>query len=228
VLDPGHGGIDPGAERDGYREADLMLTFAQELRDILVRAGNFEVILTRDDDSFVPLETRVSIAQAVSADVFISLHADALAEGRAEGATVYTLAERASDDASRKLAERHDRDDLLAGVDLSDQDDVIANVLLDMARTETHPRTLRLADALVGRFQASVGMHKRPHLKAGFSVLKSADVPSVLLELGFLSSPSDREKLLDPAWRSKAAQAVRTALDSWVTEERAVAVQARQ
>lgn len=228
VLDPGHGGIDPGAVRDGLHEADLMLSFAQELRDVLVRAGGFEVVLTRDDDSFVPLESRISIARAVAADVFISLHADAISEGHAEGATVYTLAERASDEASVKLAERHDRADLLAGIDLSDQDDVIAAVLLDMARTETVPRTDRLAGALVSRLQKSIEMHKRPRMEAGFSVLKSADVPSVLLELGFLSSPKDRANLVDAEWREATAQAIRDALVTWVDEERAIAVKTRQ
>lgn len=227
VLDPGHGGIDPGAVRDGLHEADLVLKFAHELRDVLVRAGGFEVVLTRDDDTFVPLETRISIARAVAADVFISLHADALSEGHAEGATVYTLAERASDEASVKLAERHDRADILAGVDLSDQDDVIAAVLLDMARTETEPRTDRLADALVTRLQKTIEMHKRPRMEAGFSVLKSADVPSILLELGFLSSPKDRANLVDFDWRQTAAQAIRDALLAWVDEERSVALKTR-
>ena len=227
VLDPGHGGIDPGAERDGHREADLMLAFAQELRDVVVRAGGFEVVLTRDDDTFVPLETRISIARAVAADVFLSLHADALSEGQAHGATLYTLAERATDEASLKLAERHDRADILAGVDLSDQDDVIASVLLDMARTETEPRTDRLADALVTRLQKSIVMYKRPRMEAGFSVLKSADVPSILLELGFLSSPKDRANLVDAKWRHSAAQAIRDALGTWVETERDVALKTR-
>ncbi|GAA3873849.1 N-acetylmuramoyl-L-alanine amidase [Celeribacter arenosi] len=215
VLDPGHGGIDPGAERDGHREADLMLTFARELSDVLLRAGHFDVTLTRTDDSFVPLENRITVARTAGADVFISLHADALAEGRAEGATLYTLADRASDMASRKLAERHDRADLLSGIDLSGHDDVIATVLMDMARTETRPRVERLATALVDQLSASVGMHKRPRLEAGFSVLKSPDIPSVLLELGFLSSPKDRANLTDPAWRTKAAWAIRDALLEW-------------
>ncbi|PTQ75395.1 N-acetylmuramoyl-L-alanine amidase [Celeribacter persicus] len=219
VLDPGHGGIDPGAERDGVREKDLMLTFARELQDVLNRAGGFEVTLTRTEDVFVPLETRLTLAREAEADVFLSLHADAIAEGRAEGATIYTLAERASDAASQKLAERHDRADLLAGVDLTGQDDVIATVLMDMARTETIPRTDRLADTLVQYLEESVGMHKRPRLEAGFSVLKAPDMPSVLIELGFLSSARDRARLKDPAWRTKAAWAIRDALSSWEDEE---------
>ncbi|MCA0043632.1 N-acetylmuramoyl-L-alanine amidase [Celeribacter litoreus] len=219
VLDPGHGGIDPGAEREDVKEADIMLTFARELEDVLNRAGRFEVTLTRTADVFVPLETRISLAREAEADVFLSLHADAIAEGRAEGATVYTLAARASDTASQKLAERHDRADLLAGVDLSATDDVIAAVLMDMARTETVPRTDRLADSLVKELQDSVGMHKRPRLEAGFSVLKAPDLPSVLIELGFLSSEKDREKLADPAWRTKAAWAIRDALFRWEDAE---------
>ncbi|WP_417239740.1 N-acetylmuramoyl-L-alanine amidase [Celeribacter halophilus] len=220
VLDPGHGGIDPGAERDGVQEKTLTLTFARELQDVLNRAGGFEVTLTRTEDVFVPLETRLTLAREAGGDVFISIHADAIAEGRAEGATIYTLAARSSDAASQKLAERHDRADLLAGVDLTGQDDVIASVLMDMARTETTPRTDRLADTLVTYLEESVGMHKRPRLEAGFSVLKAPDMPSVLIELGFLSSAKDRAKLVDPAWRMKAAWAIRDALLDWEEQER--------
>lgn len=227
ALDPGHGGVDPGAERGGQKEADLMLTFARELQDVLTRAG-LQVILTREADVFVPLETRMTLARQGGADVFLSLHADAIAEGRAEGATVYTLAERASDIASQKLAERHDRADLLAGVDLTGTEDEIATVLMDMARTETEPRTDRFADLLVGHLNEAVGMHKRPRLEAGFSVLKSPDMPSVLLELGFLSSAKDRANLNDPAWRARAAWAVRDALVSWVEAERQAAGKLRQ
>jgi N-acetylmuramoyl-L-alanine amidase len=140
VLDPGHGGIDPGAERDGQTEAKLMLTFARELKEALLRDGRFKVVMTRDDDVFVPLETRMSLARAAGATVFLSLHADALAEGEAQGATVYTLSDEATDEAAQALAERHDRDDLLAGLDLSAQDDLVVTVLMDMARTETAPQ----------------------------------------------------------------------------------------
>ena len=159
--------------------------------------------------------------------MFLSLHADALSEGYAEGAAIYTLAERASDEASIKLAERHDRADILAGVDLSDHDDVIASVLLDMARTETVPRTGRLATALVERLDKSIGMHKRPRMEAGFSVLKSADVPSVLLELGFLSSAKDRANLLDSDWRATAAVAIKDALMDWMSLEQQMSQKVR-
>ncbi len=221
VLDPGHGGIDPGAERGEVAEADLMLTFARELKEALLRAGGFEVVLTREGDEFVPLEARISIARAAGADVFLSLHADALVAGRATGATIYTLSERASDIASQKLAERHDRADLLAGVDLTRQDDVIAGVLMDLARTETAPRTDALADALVEGLASTIGVHKRPRLSAGFSVLKAPDIPSVLIELGFMSSPSDLTQLQDPQWRRRAAGGIVQALRSWAAEDAA-------
>jgi N-acetylmuramoyl-L-alanine amidase len=224
LLDPGHGGIDPGAERDGHTEAQLMLTFARELKEVLVRDGGFEVAMTRDDDIFVPLETRITLARAAGAHVFVSLHADALAEGEAVGATLYTLSDEASDEAAAALAERHDRDDLLAGVDLADQDDVVAHVLMDMARTETQPRTDRLALALETAIKAAdLKMHRRPRQSAGFSVLKSPDIPSILIELGFLSSARDLARLTDPDWRAKMAVAIRDGLRTWAAEDAALA-----
>ena len=222
VLDPGHGGIDPGAERDGTSEARLMMVFARELKEVLLRDGGFKVALTREEDVFVPLETRISVAHQVGAQVFISLHADALSEGEAVGATVYTLADDASDAASATLAERHNRDDLLAGIDLRQQDDVVVQVLMDMARTETKPRTERLAGALVAAIKgAAIKMHRHPQQEASFSVLKSPDIPSVLLELGFLSSASDMARLSDRDWRFKTAEAVRDGLKAWAADDAA-------
>lgn len=221
VLDPGHGGIDPGAERGDVIEADLMLSFSLELQELLLRTGAFEVVLTREDNSFVPLETRVSIARHAGADAFLSLHADSLIEGRASGATIYTLSDSASDVASQKLAERHDRSDLLAGVDLTEQDDEVATVLMELARRETAPRSNKLADALVVGLKSTVGTHKRPKLTAGFSVLKAPDIPSVLVELGFLSSPRDLKQLQDKEWRLSAASGIRDALSKWAIEDAA-------
>jgi N-acetylmuramoyl-L-alanine amidase len=228
VLDPGHGGIDPGAERDGQTEAALMLTFARELKDLLLRDGTFQVVMTRNEDVFVPLESRISVARAAGADVFVSLHADALAEGEAVGATLYTLSEEASDAAAKALAERHDRDDLLAGVDLTEQDDLVATVLMDMARTETAPRVDRLALALAASIATNdLTMHRRPIQTASFSVLKSPDIPSILVELGFLSSEADLERLGDAGWRATMALALRDGLVAWADEDAALA-QARQ
>lgn len=220
VLDPGHGGIDPGAERDGATEAALVLGFARELKEALLRQGGFTVVMTREEDVFVPLETRISIARAAGAHVFLSLHADALAEGEAVGATVYTLSDDASDRAAQTLAERHDRADLLAGVDLTEQDDLVAGVLMDMARTETVPRVERLSAALVTAIKgAGLRMHRHPHQEAGFSVLKSPDIPSALLELGFLSSARDLARLQDAAWRAKMAAAIVAGLKDWAAKD---------
>lgn len=205
VLDPGHGGIDPGAQAGDITEAELMLLFAGDLASVL-RARGYSVALTRDMDVYVPLETRVSLAREAGADLFLSLHADALAEGRASGATVYTLSAEAQAAASRTLAQRHARDDLLAGVDLSHHDDEVAQVLMSLARAETQPRADRLADAIVDHLgQATGNLHKRPRLSAAFSVLKAADIPSVLVELGFLSNEYDRMMLQDSEWRGVAA-----------------------
>lgn len=217
VLDPGHGGIDPGAERDGYQEKDLILSFAKQLKEVLVRSGRFEVVLTREDDSFVSLERRIAIAHEVGAHVFISLHADALAEGNAHGATVHLLRDSASDEASQQLAERHDRDDILSGVDLSGQDDVVAGILMDLARQETQPRAQQLAKNLVqGLRAARVPMNNKPIRHASFSVLKSADIPSVLLEVGFMSSNRDLKNLTDQNWRLETSVAIRDALRAWM------------
>lgn len=223
VLDPGHGGIDPGAERDGHSEADLVLTFARELREALIADGRFVVVMTREEDVFVPLETRISIARAAEAHVFVSLHADALAEGEAEGATIYVLDETATDEAALALAERHDRDDLLAGLDLTGQDDRIARVLIDMARAETAPRVTRLSAALAKALdQNDLKTHPKPEQGGGFSVLKSPDIPSVLIELGFLSSPRDLARLIDPAWRARMVEAIKAGLLTWAEEDAAL------
>ncbi|MDU8911291.1 N-acetylmuramoyl-L-alanine amidase [Aestuariicoccus sp. MJ-SS9] len=229
MLDPGHGGIDPGAETESINEAQLMLTFARELQEVLRRAGGFDVRLTREADVFVSLEGRVALAHAAGADLFISLHADALDEGVARGATVYTLSEEASDAASAALAERHDRDALLSGLDLSGSDDRVAGVLLDLARLDNSPRSQALAGHLVAGIRNAVGqVHKRPRRQAGFSVLKAADIPSVLIELGFLSTRGDLEKLSDPIWRAGMAAGIRDGIQSWALEDAALARLRRQ
>ncbi|MGH1465468.1 MAG: N-acetylmuramoyl-L-alanine amidase [Cognatishimia sp.] len=229
VLDPGHGGVDPGAKHHSTLEKDLMLRFAREIRDTLRRTGEFEVILTRDDDSFVSLEGRVAKAHEARADVFISLHADAILEGSANGATVYTLSETASDVASQYLAERHDRSSVLAGVDLSGTDDTIANILLDLVRQETSPRTERLAKAMVLGMKGTVGkLNNKPYRKAGFSVLKAADIPSVLIEVGFMSSKRDLANLKNPEWRQRLADGIRDGLQAWVIADKAAKALVRQ
>ena len=216
VIDPGHGGIDPGALRESTSEKDLMLSVGRELRDALRRAGGVEVFMTRDEDVFVSLPGRVALAHQVGADVFVSLHADALSEGQARGAAIYTLSDAASDAASAQLAAQHDRSDILAGIDLSGTDDEVARVLLEIARTETTPRTDMLASALVDAMRDAGGpMNKRPRREAGFSVLKSADIPSVLVEVGFLSDARDLANLRDPVWRAVMVEALASGILAW-------------
>ncbi len=228
ALDPGHGGIDPGAEREDVAEKDLMLSFARSLRDMLVRSG-VDVVMTRDDDVFVALETRVALAHQARADIFISLHADILSQGGARGATVYTLSEEASDAATAHLAERHNRSDIIAGADLTGSDDEVAGVLLDLARQETEPRSKALARVIVdGMTQAGGPMNARPKRQAGFSVLKSADIPSVLVEVGFLSSDRDLKNLRDPVWRSVMVGAMADAILRWRDQDAARAPLVRQ
>jgi N-acetylmuramoyl-L-alanine amidase len=186
-------------------------------------------LLTRNTDTFVSLERRVAIAHQQGADVFLSLHADALNEGQAHGATVYTLSQTASDKASATLAERHNRADILAGIDLSRQDDVVADILIDLARMETQPRADRLAEALrLGIKHRGLKLNTRARRQAGFSVLKSPDIPSVFLELGFLSNKKDRANLKNPEWRAAMAEAIRDAILAWQRADEATADLVRQ
>lgn len=219
AIDPGHGGHDPGAQVGAISEAAVMLGYARELTEVLTRAG-FQVVSTRTDDGFVPLERRMTIARAGQADLFISLHADALPEGEAAGLSIYTWTPEADDRAARELAIRHDRADLLAGVDLAGTDDQIADVLMDLARLETQPRSETFAKFAVSELnKAGIGMHRRPVRGAAFSVLKSPDIPSVLVELGFLTDPGDRHNLFDPAWRGSSAQALARAIGAWAQDD---------
>ncbi len=218
AIDPGHGGIDPGAEVSELVEAAVMLRFARQLKETLLRSGRFDVVLTRDDDEFVPLEERMTLARAAGADVFLSLHADALEPdaGSASGMAVYTLSEDVTDVAALRLAERHAPDDILAGVDLGPAEDDITIALLDLARRETTPRSQALAVALVEGFaMKSLAINSKPHRHGAFAVLKAAEMPSALIELGFLSSAKDRKRLASENWSADAADAIRLALELW-------------
>jgi N-acetylmuramoyl-L-alanine amidase len=220
VIDPGHGGIDPGAEREGLVEAALMLTLALELAEALDRAGGMRAVLTRTEDIFVPLAERMTIARAAQADALISLHADALEEDAAMGASVYTLSEEALDQASERMAERHNRGDLLAGLDLSGQDDTVATVLMDLARLETGPASIRLADVLVAEMTSTgTVMNTHPRRDGPLAVLNAADFPSVLIETGFLSSEADRERLSTPEGRALIVQGIVAGLQAWAAQE---------
>ncbi len=220
MLDPGHGGRDPGAERDGVREADIVLRFSRQLREVLLRRGTFDVAMTRDADEFVSLDGRVRAARAAGADVFLSIHADALPEGLASGAVFYLLGDEASDASAAYLAERHDRADMLSGVDLTRNTDDIARVLMSVAWQDTAPRARGLAESLVEGVQASgLRLHRRPIQSGAFTVLRAVDMPSVLIELGFMSSPRDLANLRDADWGARMAEALADALELWHAED---------
>ncbi|WP_245999325.1 N-acetylmuramoyl-L-alanine amidase [Paracoccus methylarcula] len=220
VLDPGHGGFDPGAQAGGETEADLVLGFAKELRTALEAQG-VTVRMTREDDSFVRLEKRMTMARDAGADLFLSLHADALPSGQAAGATIFVWNPKANGKAARQLATRHDRSDLLSGIDLTGKDDGLASVMMDFARTDTQPRSENFARFLTSRMALQgIGLHDRPIQGAAFSVLKSPDIPSALLELGFITDEHDRANLTDPQWRARMVRVLVEAISGWARDER--------
>ncbi|MGV6838701.1 MAG: N-acetylmuramoyl-L-alanine amidase family protein [Planktomarina sp.] len=228
ALDPGHGGEDPGADGGRMSEADLMLLFAFELRDGLRQAG-FDVVLTRDTDEFVGLERRLTIARDMQADAFISLHADAVLEGVAHGVTVYTLDPTAKARANEAQAERHARHDIIGGVDLSGQGDEVSNILLDLARAETLPRSEKLAKAIMGGLEASgARMNSKPIRKDNYAVLRSGDIPAILIELGFLSSPADVQRLTDTKQRQIMVNGLVKGIEAWSISDAAEAALIRQ
>lgn len=220
VLDPGHGGIDNGARAaGGQHEKTLVLEFALMLRDKLERSGKYRVVMTRTDDTFVSLADRVKLARARKAALFISIHCDALArgDGDAQGATVYTLSEHASDSEAARLAEVENRADVIAGVDLSSEPNDIADILIDLAQRETKTFSMQFSKALVGELKTAAQLHKNPLKSAGFKVLKAPDVPSVLLELGYVSNRSDLKKLTSEAWRQRTGDAIVQAIGTYFT-----------
>jgi N-acetylmuramoyl-L-alanine amidase len=220
VLDPGHGGIDTGTRGSGGElEKDVVLAFAQTLREKLESSGKFRVAMTRSEDVFIPLGERVRFARSRSAGLFISLHADALPrrEGQAEGATVYTLSENASDAEAARLAETENKADVIAGVDLTSEPDDVANILVDLAQRETKTFSMQFARTIVDELKTAARLHKHPLKSAGFKVLLAPDVPSVLVELGYMSTKDDLKQLTSASWRAKTAQALAQAVDNFLT-----------
>jgi N-acetylmuramoyl-L-alanine amidase len=217
VIDPGHGGPDTGAKAPGgeHEEKAIVLEFATLLRDQLEKSGKYRIAMTRTDDTFIPLDERVRFARNRGAQLFISVHADWLprAEGDAQGATVYTLSETASDATAARLAEAENHSDAVGGVDLSREPSDVAGILFDLAMRETKNYSQQFAKTLVGEMKPAVRLHQHPLKSAGFKVLKSPDVPSVLVELGYVSNKADLKALLSDEWRNKAAGTIVKAVD---------------
>lgn len=216
VLDPGHGGIDSGAKGlDGTLEKVVVLDFASLLKHKLEETGKYSVYLTREDDTFIPLGKRVRKARELDADLFISIHADSVVRGRkyARGATVYTLSDRASDDLAGELAQSENMSDIIAGVDLDPEPGDVTDILIDLARRETRNFSAFFASSLVEEMKSAVKLIKNPQRSAGFRVLKAHDIPSVLVELGYLSNAQDEKLLVSQEWRERMGDAMVTAID---------------
>ncbi len=217
VLDPGHGGIDTGAVGpSGTVEKQVVLAFSLELAAQLRATGRYDVLLTRDDDTFLPLDDRVEYARAHHADIFLSIHADSFpSSSTVRGTAIYTVSERASNQIAAQLAAGENRADILAGVNIAADDDLVADILVDLARRETARFSVALARDLVAQIEAATVMSRNPHQEAGFVVLKAPDVPSVLVELGFVSNPDDARNLGSESWRRSTAAAMVGAIDAF-------------
>jgi N-acetylmuramoyl-L-alanine amidase len=226
VIDPGHGGIDNGTQSSGESEKNLVLGFALALRDRIEKKGKYRVVMTRTDDTFIPLADRVRIARNQSAALFVSIHADALprSEGDAQGATIYTLSDRASDTEAERLAEAENKADAIGGVNLTEEPTEVADILIDLAQRETRTFSNRFARLLMGEMKKStVRMYKHPLKSAGFKVLKAPDVPSVLIELGYVSNKGDLEHLVSESWRFRTVGSMAQAIDAFFAKRLATA-----
>ncbi|MCA6121590.1 N-acetylmuramoyl-L-alanine amidase [Bradyrhizobium sp. WSM 1704] len=217
VIDPGHGGIDNGTQSGGQTEKTLVLEFGLALRDRIEKSGKYRVVMTRTDDTFIPLNDRVKVARTQAAALFVSIHADALPrrEGDAQGATIYTLSDKASDAEAERLADAENKADAIGGVNLGDEPTEVADILIDLAQRETKTFSNRFARMLMTEMKSTVRMHKNPLKSAGFRVLKAPDVPSVLVELGYVSNKGDLEHLVSESWRNKTVGSMVQAIDAF-------------
>lgn len=225
VIDAGHGGHDPGASGEGVlREKNVTLALAQALREALLADGRVRVAMTRDSDRFLVLEERAGIARQLKADLFVSIHADAAETPDAHGATVYTLSDRGSDAVADLVAQRENRADDVNGVALGGKSNAVATILVDLSRREMRERSQRFSDLVVREGQGVVAFHANPQRQAAFVVLKSLDLPSVLVEAGYISSPDDARRLIDPAWRKSFAARTAQAVEIFLARQEAAGI----
>lgn len=223
ALDAGHGGKDPGAIGiDGTEEKEITLKMAIELKALLEGTGRYDVLLVRDDDTLIPLRKRIEIARQSGADLFISLHADHNDNKHQRGASVYTLSETASDAEAAALATRENKEDLITGVDLSHQSQMVTSILIDLAQRETKNLSARFASYVTKQLSTTTRMVYSSHRFAGFAVLKSPDVPSILVELGYLSNEMDEKELVSKKYRGRMAKAILRAIDQYVDWQKGV------
>ncbi len=216
IIDPGHGGIDSGAVgRGGVLEKKIVLSVARILKKILKATGRYEVRMTRNNDTFIPLRKRVEFARRNSGDLFISIHADTVKTSAVRGATIYTLSEKASDTEAAALAQKENRSDIIAGVNLSEENDAVTDILIDLVLRETKNHSIFFAQTIVKNLNRIARVSRKPHRFAGFAVLKAPDIPSVLIELGFLSNGRDAKLLSSLRWRRKVSRAVAVSIDKY-------------
>ena len=221
VIDPGHGGIDPGATGAAVSEKAIVLAFGLALRDRLQESGRYKVVMTRDDDRFISLGDRVAAARAAGAELFISVHADSMTQALdVRGATIYTGSDRATDTESARLAAKENAVDAAAGLDQREDTEEVAGILMELARRETKVFSSSFAKTLVSRLGPSIKLHRIPLRSAGFRVLGAPDIPSVLIELGYVTSSRDAELLTSDAWRRGAAHSVASAVDDFFKNRR--------
>lgn len=222
MIDPGHGGVDPGAlSRSGVREKHIVLAFSKELRRQLLATGEFRVKMTRDRDVFIRLRDRIAAAREAGADLFVSVHADSIGNRRVRGTSVYTLSENASDKEAAALAARENKSDVIAGVDLNEQPDEVVNILIDLAQRETMNESAVFAKTLVEKLARHRHMLRNTHRFAGFAVLKAPDIPSVLVELGYLSNRDDERMLRSKQQRGVMAQSIVEAVNEYFERQQA-------
>ncbi len=221
IIDPGHGGQDPGARAaNGNYEKTIVLAVGLELKKQLEDSGQYRVQMTRDTDIFIPLQDRVKFARRNGGDLFVSLHADSMSNSSVSGASVYTLSDTASDKEAEKLAERENKSDAIAGVNLSNQDNDVANILIDLASRDTMNQSRYLANTVVSTMPDK-GVHmleRKPHRSAGFAVLKALDIPSILVEMGYLTNYDEAQRLSSQDYRAKVAQGLKASVDSYFTK----------
>ena len=216
VLDPGHGGKDPGAiSQSGRYEKNLTLTMAKETKKILESSGKYRVLLTRDKDVALALRERIAFAHKNKADLFISIHADSAKNKNAKGLSVYTISERASDKEAMALAERENKADIILGIDLSGETQEVSNILIDLAKRDTMEKSSHYANLLVAKMASQVTLVKDAHRYAGFVVLKSPNIPSVLIELGYLSNKQEEKLLAQSAYRNRLSKSILQAVDAY-------------
>ncbi len=215
VIDPGHGGIDPGSTSGRVFEKYITLEVAKVIESHLKTLGRYKVFLTRRNDKFIRLRKRISIAKLRGANLFISLHADAIKNKRVRGFSIYTLSEKASDKEAADLARKENKADVIAGVDLSAESPVVSDILIDLRQRNTMNESSKFAVGLVRHIRKVTKSLSNAHRFAGFAVLKSPDIPSVLIEMGFLSNRADEKALLNPRYRANLARSIGKAVDEY-------------